>query len=224
VKQYYSMSAGEDTAEIYIFGEITSWPLEESDVSSYLLSRQIEGADVKEINVYINSYGGEVAEAVAIYNTLRRHPAKVRTFCEGFACSAASVIFMAGEERVMERASLLMVHNAWTQAGGNASELRKAADDLEKINDTVAGIYRDAVSISGEELQSLLDNETWISPEEAVRMGFATAIAGETSSPGRAAADAKGTLFRMLLEKPKELKERDMRKFIAALAAERTGK
>ena len=82
--------------------------------------------DTDEIEVHINSNGGAVSEGLAIYNVLKNSKAKVTTYCDGFACSPASVIFMAGDERVMNGASLLMIHDAWTYGQGNAAELRKA--------------------------------------------------------------------------------------------------
>lgn len=176
IKTYYSMVAGEQSTDIYIYGDITSFPWLESDVSAYSLASVIEGLETPQINVYINSYGGETAEGLAIHNALVRHSAKVATYCDGFACSAASVVFMAGDERYMYPASLLMIHNAWKMAVGNADELRKEADDLEKISETAAQVYKRGLSISDEELTQKLDAEAWISPEEALEWGFATAI------------------------------------------------
>jgi len=97
--KYYALEKNGKEADIYIFGDITSWEWYENDVSSYSLVKEIRalGPDVKQINVHINSYGGEVAEGLAIYNTLKNHKAKVRTIVDGFACSAASVVFMAGD-------------------------------------------------------------------------------------------------------------------------------
>jgi ATP-dependent Clp protease protease subunit len=120
-RDYFSLVKNENEATINIYGDIASWAWEElGEMSSNILSKQLESlGDVSKINVYINSYGGEVAEGLAIYNALRRHNAKVITYCDGFACSIASVIFMAGDERVMNEASLLMIHNAWTNASGN---------------------------------------------------------------------------------------------------------
>jgi ATP-dependent Clp protease protease subunit len=135
--------------------------------------------DVDEINVYINSYGGEVKEGIAIYNALRRHKAKVRTICDGFACSIASVIFMAGDERVMNEASALMIHNAWTVAMGNAAELRKTADDIETITQASVEAYKTVATISEDEIKALMDAETWILPKDAVDYGFATDIDDE---------------------------------------------
>lgn len=191
--KYYQIAKTGKQAEIYIFGDITSWEYLESDVSSYTLARELrEMQDVDEITVYINSYGGEVAEATAIYNQLKNHPAKVTTVCSGFACSAASVVFMAGRERIMNKASRLMIHNAMVSARGNAEELRKAAEDLDSINELSITAYMDRVTISEEALRELMDRETWIKPEDAVAMGFATGIAedDESEHPGQSARDA----------------------------------
>lgn len=178
MKKYYALEKKENEAELTIFGDITSWPWMESDVSSYNLSRQLKGLDVDTIHVHINSYGGEVAEGLAIYNSLKQHKAKVRTYCDGFACSIASVIFMAGDERVMSNASMLMVHNPWTYTEGNAQELRKTAADLDKMSQASVSAYMERVSITEEEVKQLLDEESWILPSEALDYGFATSVAG----------------------------------------------
>jgi hypothetical protein len=117
-----------------------------------------------------------VAEGLAIYNALKRHKAKVTTYCDGFACSIASVIFMAGDERIMNESSLLMIHNAWSYAVGNSEELRKQADDLEKITQASVEAYKSHSSLSEKEIKKLMDEETWILPTEALEYGFATTI------------------------------------------------
>ena len=176
--KFFSLVKEKQTATLNIYGDITSWPWEElGEVSAVSLSKQLETlGDVEQIDVYINSYGGEVKEGLAIYNALKRHKAKVTTYCDGFACSIASVIFMAGDERVMNESSLLMIHNAWTMAVGNSAELRKQADDLEKITQASVEAYKSHSSISEEEIKTLMDNETWILPEEALSYGFATTV------------------------------------------------
>lgn len=196
LKPYYAIEQEDRSCGIFIYGDITSWPWMESDVSAYLLSNKIAGMDVDTIDVYINSYGGEVAEGLAIHNALQRHKAKVTTYCDGFACSAASVVFMAGDERLMNAASLLMIHNAWSCASGNADQLREEADRLEKISHAAANAYREKVNISDDELQALLDAESWIEPDEAVSMGFATGIATAADNQSALpAAAAKNTVF-----------------------------
>ena len=178
-KQYFSMEKVGNEANVNIYGDITSWAWEElGEMSAVILSRQLAelGEDVSKINVYINSYGGEVAEGLAIYNALKRHKAKVVTYCDGFAASIASVIFMAGDERIMNDSSLLMIHNAWSYGMGNAEELRKQADDLDKITQASVTAYAAHSTLSEEEIKDLMDKETWILPEEALEYGFATSI------------------------------------------------
>ena len=184
---------------------MTSWPWLNSDTSAYNLSKQIEGLDVDTINVGINSYGGEVAEGLAIYNALKRHKAKVVTRCDGFACSIASVIFAAGDERVMSDASLLMIHNAWTYASGDAKALRKQADDIEKVNEASITAYMAVADIEEEKLRALMDEETWISPEEAVEIGLATSV--ETTESDKPSQSVRGKVMQMLLRNPYQLEE-----------------
>ena len=177
MSKYFQMDVIDQKADIYIFGDITSWPYDESDVSSYGLSRQLESLQgVDEITVRINSYGGEVAEGIAIYNALRNCPAKVITECAGFACSIASVIFMAGDERIMNEASLLMIHNAWSRCAGNADEHRKEADDLDTVTQLSKQIYLAATDLDDAELSEWMDAETFIDAETALARGFATKV------------------------------------------------
>lgn len=195
--KYYALETNGKEADIYIFGDITSWEWLESDVSSYTLSKELQGLDIDTINVHINSYGGEVAEGLAIYNVLRQHKAKVKTYCDGFACSAASVVFMAGDERIMSNASLLMIHNAWCYTAGNANQLRKDADDLDTITQASINAYMNSVGITEDKLKELLDEETWLLPSEALEMGFATSIVGEKATE-KAAASARKALFNLV--------------------------
>lgn len=202
MKKYFQLTTSEDgtTADLDIYGDISSCWWDDDAMSAPKLSKQLdELGDVSQINVHINSYGGEVAEGLAIYSALRRHKARVRTTCDGFACSIASVIFMAGDERLMSDASLLMIHNAWTSAWGvNAADLRKLADDMDAITSASKSAYMARVSITEDELTELMDAETWISPADAVDMGFATAI--ETFESGdKASQGARDALMALVM-------------------------
>lgn len=205
-KKFYSLFQVEQEADLTIFGDITSFPWMESDVSAYNLVQELEQLDVDTINVHINSYGGEVAEGLAIYNALRRHKAKVKTFCDGFACSIASVIFMAGDERVMNKSSLLMIHNAWTYAEGNAEELRKIADDIEKITQASINAYLESVNLSEKKLKKMLDAETWLSYQEALEYGFATSVV-ENAESDRTSQSARKAVFDLIMQKAKSEEE-----------------
>lgn len=199
--RYFSLIENEEAKEcdIYIYGDITSWEWVESDVSSYTLSKRIDNLDCDIINVYINSYGGEVGEGLAIYNMLKRNKAKVITHCDSFACSISSVIFMAGDIRIMSTSSLLMIHNAWTYTVGNANDLRKQANDLDKITQASVNAYMLEVNISEEELKKLLDNETWLTANESLNMNFATSITNDKKTEN-ASQSVRKNLMNMIIE------------------------
>lgn len=130
---------------------------------------------VKKISVHVNSYGGEVGEGLAIYNELSEFE-DCETVCTGFAASIASVIFQAGKRRVMRPSSLLMIHNAWTLAAGNADELRKTADDLDTITEASVKAYMSRATVSEYEIKALMDKESWITPATAVELGLCDAV------------------------------------------------
>ena len=200
-KEYFQLVTAGNSADLTIYGTITSWPWLDSEVSAHNLSAQLAALQgVSNINVYINSYGGEVGEGIAIYNALKRHPAQVTTYCDGFACSIASVIFMAGDERVMGNPSRLMIHDAWTDVyGANADELRKQADDLDNITDMSVKAYMQHINITEEELRAKMKAESWLTEEEALEMGFATRIDEvEQEEANMPVQSVKKRLFEML--------------------------
>ena len=193
-------SADETSCDLHILGDISSWPWDDSDTSCADVARRLaELPDtVTSITVHVNSFGGEVAEGIAIYNALKASKARVTTVCEGFACSIASVIFMAGDVRVMRPASLLMVHNPWMAVTGNSADMRKAADDLDKMAQLSKTAYLEAAGdlLDADTLGALLDAETWIDPEEAV--GLATDI-GEEGEEGAPAQSVRRSVMAALL-------------------------
>lgn len=177
--KYYSLEESGEEADLYIFGDITTLPFDEKDRDAYGIVKELQALEADKVNVHINSYGGDVSEGLAIYNVLKNSRAKVTTYCDGFACSAASVIFMAGEERIMNSASLLLIHNAWSWASGNANDFRKQAEDLDKITQASINAYMSRIWITEEELKEKMDAETWLTAEEALADGFATKILEE---------------------------------------------
>lgn len=177
-KRFYQITTNESVADINIYGDITSWEWEDSDVSAHSIKTEIDALDVDNINVYINSYGGEVAEALAIYSSLKRHNAKVHTYVDGFACSAATIIFCAGDDRTMGDIALFMIHNCMSYVGyGNSEELRKAAEDNDKINQSSIKAYLAVSNLDEDEIKHMMDRETWLTAEECLKYGFATDVA-----------------------------------------------
>lgn len=160
--------------EIIIYGDIVSYQWDDTDVSATSFKDELDTlGDVNQLDVYINSGGGSVFEGIAIYNMLKRHKAKVNIYVDALAASIASVIAMSGDTIFMPKNSMMMIHNAWTYSVGNADELRKAADDLDRINESSNQAYRERnLTISEDELQSLLDAETWLSADECLQYGL----------------------------------------------------
>ena len=195
--KYYQFIKNENSTDLYIYGDITSQPYFEGEISASTIIEELNNIDSDELNVYISSYGGECKEGLAIYSALKRHKAKVTTYCDGFACSIASVIFMAGDERIMDKGSLLMIHNAWSSMQGNAEELRKQADTLDIITQSSINAYMEHLNISEKELKKLLDEETWLDCYKSLEMGFATKIV-ESKPHSYSYQSAKDTILKMI--------------------------
>lgn len=123
-------------------------------------------------------------EGSAIYSQLKRHNAKVTVYIDGFACSIASVIAMAGDKVIMSENAVMMIHNAWAVAAGNSAQLRKIADDLDVINkaNKAAYLVKSNGKITNEELTEMLDNETYLSAEDCVKYGFCDEISSKVEN------------------------------------------
>ena len=178
-----------NSLDIYLYdnikGDKYNWwtdELEKSETSAKHVKEVLEQAgEVNTINLYINSYGGDVKEGLGIYNQLKRKPCQKVAYIDGFACSIASVIAMACDKVVMGTNSLMMVHHASMGAYGNAEELRKAANDVEVIDKASCSSYltKAGDKLTEEMLTELLDNQTWISAEQCLEYGLADEIAGK---------------------------------------------
>ena len=177
-KKFYSFSDVKDnSADIHIYGDIVSYEWYEQDVSSFGFKKELDAlGEVSELNVHINSYGGSTIEGLAIYNLLKQHKAKVNVFIDGIAASAASVIAMAGDRIMMPKTSILMIHNCWTYTMGNSKELRKTADDMDKIATAYKAAYLSKINITEDKLEELLEEESYLTAQECIDMGFADEI------------------------------------------------
>lgn len=140
------------------------------------------------VNLYINCTGGSVKEAIGIYNVLQRCPATVIAYIDGFACSAASVIAMAADKVIMPRNTAMMIHNASGGAWGTANDLRKAADDLDVINRAAIQSYtmHAGDKLPADELQKMLDAETWLTAEDCIKWGLADELGTNEVDPAAA--------------------------------------
>ncbi|MFY0137740.1 head maturation protease, ClpP-related [Bacillus cereus] len=179
------MSTDNSSADIFIYGDIVRWVWEDyfpEDVSSNTFKDDLdELGDVSIINLHVNSPGGSVFEGIAIYNMLKRHSAKVNVYVDALAASIASVIAMAGDTIYMPKNSMMMIHNPWTWVEGNATELRKAADDLDRIGNSSMQTYLQKAGdkLTEEKLKEMLDAETWLSADQAFEYGLCDVVEEE---------------------------------------------
>ena len=130
----------------------------------------------KDITVWIDSYGGSVFAAAGIYNALKEHDGRITVKIDSKAMSAASVIAMAGDEVLMSPMAVMMIHNPLTAAYGNMHDLRKVADILDTIKESIVNAYALKTGRSRNKISQMMDDETWMSANVAVKEGFADGI------------------------------------------------
>ena len=168
---------GEDGPELLIYGAITPFAFWEDETSAQDVIAQLREVKDQDLTVRINSPGGSVFEGVAIFNLLKKHKGKVTTVVDGIAASIASVIFMAGERRLMGEASRLMIHNASTSIyGAYAEDLRETADLLDSVSTQIRDVYDRRVALTTEEIEAAMAAETYYTETEALEAGFADEI------------------------------------------------
>ena len=196
---------GDGALDVYIYDEIGMWGTSAED-----FVKDVGGELEKdqELRVHLNSPGGSVFDGLAIYNFLTTRN-KVTTIVDGVAASMASVIFMAGSNRIMPENALLMIHNPWAARIGDAEELRKAAEALDTMKDSIVGIYAKVTGKDTDEVKVMLDDETWMNGKDAIENGFATMLTDEVKMA--ASFDiAKLNVIPDALAKAREMKEKEM--------------
>lgn len=184
-REWYTINAKDETAEILVYDVIgEDWY---GGISALQFVKDLNDLDVENINVRINSPGGDVFDGTAIYNALIRHKAKINTYVDGMALSMASVIAMAGDNIIMAENAMMMIHNPWTLAMGDAEELRKTAEVLDKTKLNLLSAYNKQSSLDNDEISNLMDEETWMTGPEALEKGFVD----EVTAPVKMAAFSK---------------------------------
>lgn len=154
-------------AEIFVYDEIGGYGIGANDFIQGL----DELGEVEQIDLRISSPGGSIIEGNVIFNAIKRHPANVTVYIDGMAASMASVIAMAGDEILMADNALLMIHNPWTVSIGDSEQLRKDADLMDKMKSAITNAYGRS-NYSEEELEELMNAETWFTADEAIESGF----------------------------------------------------
>lgn len=164
-----------DTAKaastLSIYDEIGFWGVQAADFRS-----QLGAVKSDDIDVEINSPGGDVFAGVAIYNMLKLSGKKINVKVMGVAASAASLIAMAGDTIQMPKNTFMMVHNPWGVSMGNADDMRETADLLEKIGTSMLATYAAKTGLPDDALKEMLAVDTWMTADEALASGFATEV------------------------------------------------
>lgn len=152
-------------ADLYLSGKV-GWDITEDKVINFLNEN-----DDKDINVYVNSPGGSVFDGLGVYNILRSSGRNITTINNGLAASMGSIIFLAGDKRIARTGSLYMVHKPSSLAWGNSDDLKKSAETLDKIQESLSEIYKERAGI--EDIDSYINEETWWSVKDMLDKGIA---------------------------------------------------
>lgn len=172
IRTWYRIRAARQSAEIRIYEEIGAWGVTAKQFADDLAAL----GELKTLAVRINSPGGDVFDALAMYQTLQRHPARVVVHIDGLCASAATLVALAGDECRMAASALFMIHEPWAETVGNADALQKRADQLDDVADQIVTLYARKTGLSAAELREWMRAETWMTAEQALDAGFVDAI------------------------------------------------
>lgn len=201
--QFKAALKSDGVLEFLVYEEIGyDWWTDGGVTAKSVKAKLDESAAFSSVTVRINSPGGDAFEGAAIYSLLRATGKPVNVIIDGIAASAASIIAMAGDTITMSPVAMMMVHNAWTFCMGDASEMRKCADTLDKVSGSIAQAYVVRTGKTADEIKAIMDEETWMGAQECVDQGFATAVA-EAAPKEDAAAMALAGSFRALAKMAK---------------------
>lgn len=172
MRSWYAIRARATGAEVVIYDEIGAYGVSAKGFLAEL------GAlpEASPIDLRLNSPGGSVFDAVAIYNAIKRHSGPVTVWIDGIAASAASYVAMAGDEVVMPENAFLMIHDPSGMVLGTAADMRAMAEALDKIRGSLLQGYVAKSGRSEDEIAPLMAKETWLDARDALDLGFADRI------------------------------------------------
>jgi ATP-dependent Clp protease protease subunit len=172
-------NVGTDEAEIRLYDEIGFW----EDSSAKAFADALKSITANTIHLRVNSPGGYITDAMAMYQQLKDHPAKVITHIDGICASAATYPALAGDDVVINRGGMFMIHDPLAGVWGNSSDLRQEADLLDKFKESIVAVYANETGNDSAALTGWMTAETWFTAEDAVKHGFADSIANESGEP-----------------------------------------
>lgn len=203
----FAKTKGKDRGEIYVYEAIGEGWFGGITAKSFSDTMKELGS-VKALDIFINSPGGSVFDGIAIYNMIVRHSASEKVVhVDGIAASIASVIAMAGTEIRIAENGMVMIHDPWGMSVGTADEMRKSADSLDKVRDTLLDTYVSRTKGKREEISKWMTEETWMNADEAIARGFATTKT-EGATAAALAQDASFALLAKFTKTPAALKQK----------------
>ena len=173
---------------LYLYDDVTeygefdweTWDYKESETSAkYFAGKLGEIPDGQTIELHINSNGGSVKEGVAIYNLLKQKQSHKIGIVDGVSHSVAFLVLQACDERRMCLGTTALIHNMWMYCTGNAAQLRKFADDLDAMMEANRQVFLERATITEDELKTLMEQETYLTPDKALEYGLIDAIEGK---------------------------------------------
>jgi len=220
----YQIKARTNAAEILIYEDIG-----ENFAGGISAKQFVEDLgtvkNVENINIRINSNGGNVFDGNTIYNALKRHKANVTVDIDGLAASIASIIAMAGDEVRIAENGFMMIHDPWMMTGGTADDLRNAADTMDKVRDQLVGTYVNRTGMDAKQVSDMMNEETWMNAGEALKHGFVdsitedSAMAAQVRDPSRYKHTPEALVA---IDRPRSDKlKRDVQTYLAASLKQR---
>lgn len=182
-------------AEILLYDNIANFDDSEwGYISAKGLINKIKAlGNIKNISLRINSNGGSIFQAQAMYSYLKSHPANITVRVDGIAASAASLVAMAGNKIIMPENSMMMIHNPAGGVMGEADEMRDMAEVLDKIRDSIANVYVSRTGQDREKIVQMMNDETWMTANEAHELKFCDEVEGAVDIT--ATAEKSGIIF-----------------------------
>ena len=184
MNKFWNWVRNEDTGErsLYLEGVIAQESWFGDEITPAAFKSELNAGD-QPITVHINSVGGDCVAASQIYTMLMDYPADVTVQIDGLAASAASVVAMAGTKVCMSPTALMMVHNPWTNASGDAKDIQKAIALLDEVKESIINAYEIKTGMDRQSLSNLMDAETWMNAYRAKELGFCDEVLFDGDEP-----------------------------------------
>ena len=167
---WYEIHNENKLSKIYIYDSIGKW-----DISAQQFIKDLEKCE-QDIEIHLNSPGGDVFEGFAIYNAIAQSDKNIFVYIDGIAASIASVIAMAAKKIFISKNGSIMIHNVSSYAQGKRKDIEKTLKVMEQLETQINAIYVERTGISSEEITNMMDDETWFNADEAVEKGFADQV------------------------------------------------